>query len=315
MADIDRGEAAPLIPIDFVKEIFKAAEAKSVALGSFRRINMGTKTSRLPVLSALTTASFVAESATAPEGVKPTTDMAWTGLDLVAEEIAAIVPIHEDVIADSQVPIWDEVKTDLVEAIGATLDGAVLFGINRPTTWSPSLEEGARAAANVVSEASVVGLPAPPNDLAEAVNQTWAKVEEDGFDVNVQFASRSLRARLRGLRDADGQPIYTMGTRNDGATNLIYGEQLSWVTNGAWNPSVAAGSGANLIAGDRTKAIIGLRQDVAFKVLDQATVNGINLAERDMVALRVKFRVGFAVANPVTREGGAGSYPFAILEA
>ncbi len=52
---------------------------------------------------------------------------------------------------------------------------------------------------------------------------------------------------------------------------------------------------------------------MTFKLLDQATVGGVNLAERDMIALRVKMRVGFQVASSTTREGGATAYPFAVL--
>ena len=51
-----------------------------------------------------------------------------------------------------------------------------------------------------------------------------------------------------------------------------------------------------------------------MKFLDQATVGNINLAERDMVALRFKFRVGYATAAPkFTREGGENPYPFSVI--
>ena len=53
---------------------------------------------------------------------------------------------------------------------------------------------------------------------------------------------------------------------------------------------------------------------MTFKILDQATVGGYNLAEKDMIALRCKMRVAFAVANPI-QIGIAGGYPFAVLDA
>ena len=43
---------------------------------------------------------------------------------------------------------------------------------------------------------------------------------------------------------------------------------------------------------DSTAVRIGVRQDITVKFLDQATVNGINLAEKNMVALRFKARYG-----------------------
>src|SRR5690606_24709810 len=127
---------------------------------------------------------------------------------------------------------------------------------------------------------------------AEDINQTWALVEADGYDVNVQYAKRTLRSRLRGLRDENDAPIFVSSLRDDGRANSVYGEDLYFVANGAWDSDVAT-----MLVGDRSKAIIGLRQDVTFKILDQATITDgegtINLAERDMIALRCKFRAAF----------------------
>jgi hypothetical protein len=38
-----------------------------------------------------------------------------------------------------------------------------------------------------------------------------------------------------------------------------------------------------------------------------------NLAQQDMVALRVVMRLGVQIANPVTRRKGKAGYPFAVL--
>ena len=47
---ISRADALPLIPEETVDEVIKAAAAESAALSLFRRVNMGTKYSTLPVL-------------------------------------------------------------------------------------------------------------------------------------------------------------------------------------------------------------------------------------------------------------------------
>jgi HK97 family phage major capsid protein len=304
MADINRAEAEALMARQDINEVFQQAAEGSAALRTFRTVNMGTATARLPVIDALPTAGFVTEAADAT-GVKPTAQTVWANKTLTAEEIAVIVPIHENVFDDTSINVWGEVRPRIAEALGAVLDGAVFFGTNKPASWPDSLEDGARAAGNVRSAAAA-------GDLAEDINQTWALVEADGYDVNVNYARRSLRASLRGLRDADNQPIYLTSLRADGATNMIYGADLEWVTNGSW-VNAGAGAGATLISGDRTKAILGIRQDVTFKLLTEATVGTLNLAERDMVALRAKFRVAFQVADATTIEGGATAYPFAIL--
>lgn len=309
MADINRTDAAGLLSqVTNVNEVFQQAAQSSAALSTFRTVNMGTKTATLPVIDALPTAGFVTEDSDST-GVKPTSQQVWVSKTLTAEEIAVIVPIHENVFDDSSINVWNEVRPRIAEALGAVLDGAVFFGTNKPSSWPTSLEDGARAAGNVYSAATA-------GDLAEDINQTWALVEADGFDVNVNYAKRSLRASLRGLRDDNNNPIYLNSLKGDGAADMIYGQDLFWVRNGAWVNAVASpAGGATLIAGDRNMAILGIRQDVQYKILTEATVGSLNLAERDMIAIRAKFRVAFQVADPTTIEGGSSAYPFAVLGA
>jgi HK97 family phage major capsid protein len=302
MAEISRANAAALISQQDINEVFQGLAQASAALRTFRTINMGTSTARMPVIDALATAGFVDEG-----DAKPTSSVVWASKTLTAEEIAVIVPIHENVFDDTEFGVWEAVRPRIVEAVGKVLDGAVFFGTNKPASWPASLEDGARAAGNARSAAAA-------GDLVEDINATWALVEADGFDVNVQYAARSLRAALRGLRDTNGAPIYLQSLRGDGDANLLMGEPIEWVTNGSWVAAAGGPVGATLIAGDRNAAILGLRQDITFKVLTEATVGGVNLAETDRIALRAKMRVAFQVADPTTAEGGATAYPFAILE-
>ena len=76
---------------------------------------------------------------------------------------------------------------------------------------------------------------------------------------------------------------------------------------------------ALMVAGDFTKAVYAIRQDVTYKILTEAIIQNTdgsiayNLAQQDMVALRVVMRLGVQVANPVTRRKDAEGYPFAVL--
>ena len=303
MAAIKKADAEALLNKQDINEILQDAPKASMALSSFRTIRMSAGTAKMPVLAALPTAGFVTDDIDADTSTKPTSQVKWGKKELIVEEIAVIVPIHENTFDDSAFNIWNEVRPLIGQKFGRVLDGAVFFGINKPTTWDQAIVPGAVAAGNVAYEGTVDG------DLAEDINQTWALVEADGFDVNANYTSRALRARLRGLRDTTGQPIYLDSLRSDQGTASIYGEPLHYATNGAWDAAAAT-----LVAGDRTKAVIGIRQDMQFKILDQATVGGYNLAEKDMIALRCKMRVAYAVAAPYTLEGGANAYPFAVLK-
>lgn len=303
MADINRADALALLKEASVGDIIQEATQASAALSTFRTLRMGSKQHRMPVLSALPTAAFVGESATESGGVKPTSEVSWENKFLNAEEIAVIIPIHENVLEDQSFDIWGEVRPLVAEEFGRVLDKAVFYGTNKPAGWTDAaLIPGAIAAGNEIAAGTGV-------DLADDFNEAFGQVEDEGFDVNVAYAGRNLRRQLRGLRDADGNPIYLDGVRSDNNTASIFGQELFYVRNGSWDRDATTA-----LVGDREKAIIGIRSDMEVKFLDQATVGDINLAERDMVALRFKFRVGYATAAPkFTREGGENPYPFSVI--
>lgn len=310
MADITRADALALLATQELNEIIKPDATGSVVLDSFRQVRMSKGTSRMPVLAALPTAGFVTDgSAAEGTGVKPTSKVSWTNKELIAEEIAVIVPVHENTLADSEFDIWGEVRPLVSQEFGRVLDAAVLFGTNKPATWTdPALIPGAIAAGNVVEE-GVLPEGGPSIDLADDINEAFGLVEDDEFDVNLALTGRFLRRRLRGLRDADNSPIYLDALRSDGNTASIYGQDLRYVKNGGWDREEAL-----MLVGDSSKVVIGIREDVQVKLLTEATVGGINLAERDMVALRFKFRVAFATAYSTARIGGSPTdYPFAVI--
>jgi len=308
MADITRADALALLARQDINEIVKPDVQTSAALSAFRQVRMSAGTARMPVLSALPTAGFVTDtSADTATDVKPTSKVSWANKELIAEEIAVIVPVHENTLDDSSFDIWGEVRPLVSQEFGRVLDAAIFFGTNKPATWTdPALVPGAIAAGNSVAEGTGV-------DLAEDFNEAFALVEDDEFDVNSAFTGRFLRRSLRGMRDENNQPIYLDALRSDNNTASIYGQDLRYILNGGWDRDTAIA-----LVGDATKVVIGIREDVQVKLLDQATLgtgaNQINLAERDMVALRFKFRVAFATAYSTARIGGQPTdYPFAVI--
>lgn len=305
MAEITRADALALLARQDLDEIIKPDVAQSAALASFRTIRMTAGTVTMPVLAAIPTAGWVTHNGsgdpTPASETKPTSKASWTDKNLVAEEIAVIVPVHENTLADSKFDLWAEIRPLVSQEFGRILDQAVFFGTNKPATWlDPALIPGAIAAGNEVTAGTGV-------DLAEDFNQAFGMVEDDEFDVNAAFTARFLRKDLRGLRDENNQPIYVDGLRSDGNTSSVYGQDLFYVGNRSWDRDVATA-----LVGDRSKVVLGIREDVQVKLLTEATVGGINLAERDMVALRFKFRVAFATAFS-TAGGESTDYPFAVI--
>jgi hypothetical protein len=102
----------------------------------------------------------------------------------------------------------------------------------------------------------------------------------------------------------------------------LYGEPLRIIAPGLW-PTGATPPGlyTEAIAGDWSQGVLGVRQDFTYKLLDQAVLTDasnviqFNLAQQDMVALRLVFRVGYQVANTLNYEQGneASRFPFAVM--
>ena len=297
---ISRTDADSLIPTEQADAVIKAATQESAALTLFNRAQLSTKLQRQPVMSALPVAYWVSGDT----GLKQTTEAAWAGVDLTAEEIACIVPIPEAVVDDSSFDVWGEIRPALAEAVAQVLDAACFGGINKPASWPAAIEPAAIAAANTVELGTAT---VPQGGVVGDLDSCFDQVEADGHNVSGIAAVQALKGRLRKARDADGQKLA------DVASGQHEGAPIHWLLPGV------VGATTRAIVGDFSLAICGVRQDLTYKVLDQAVLSDaagvviFNLAQQDMVALRVTARFAYAVANPATRTGGSG-YPFSVLQ-
>lgn len=319
MAEITRADALALISEQDMGELWQDAAKQSLALQTFRRVRMTKAQAKVRVLDALPAAPGGGAWIDGDTGRKPTLDMGWANKFLQAEEIAGIVPIPENVLDDADMDIWGEVRPRIAEYVGYHLDLAVFLGINAPASFGDSLYEGAVGAGNVVDLSTYLGLgtQAQGYDLGGAFSETIGLVEDDGFNANTIWTKRALKRRMQNLRDGNGNLIYSNDMRGSENVPQIWGVD----TYLADNNSLAADANLHALVGDRSRAVLGIRQDIEFKFLDQATLTDgagnvlVSLAEQDMIALRFKMRAGFTVADPITWEGGAGAYPFAVLVA
>jgi HK97 family phage major capsid protein len=305
---IARSNVTALIPEDVSNEIVQNVATQSAALQLFRHVTMSTNQQRMPVLAALPSAFFV----NGDTGFKQTTEVAWANKFLFAEEIAAIVPIPEAVLDDSGFDVWGEIRPRLEEAIARVLDAAIFFGTNKPASWPTDVATAAIAAGNTFNRGTST---AALGGIAEDLNQLMGLLEADGYDPNGFVTRTTYKARLRSARDTTGQKLLDVNTSS------IEGSPLVYAMPGMW-PS-GAGS-AEMFAGDFTQGIIAIRKDITYKILDQAVIQdggtGViqyNLAQQDMIALRVVARYGWQVPNPINYEQTteANRYPFAVLRA
>lgn len=294
MADVKailRAGSEALIPEPISREIIQGTTEQSTVLSTFRKLpNMTSKTQSMPVLDMLPMAYFV----DGDTGTKQTTEMAWSKKKIVAEEIAVIVPIPEAVIDDSNYDIWGEVKPRINEAFGKVIDKAILFGVDKPSSWRDDLFTTATTAGTVVTETADIY-----KDIM-GVDGVIAKIEAGGYMPSGVISAIKMRAKLRELKDGDGRPLFK--TDMQGATPYaLDGVPMQFPRNGAFDASKA-----NMIMGDFSQAVYSIRQDISMKIFTEGVVQDpatkaivYNLMQNDMVALRAVMRLGWELPNPI----------------
>lgn len=291
----NRADAEAIIREQVASNIFQDAPKHSVFLSMAKKLpKMTSNQTRMRVLDFLPTAYWV----NGDTGMKQTTRQAWDNVFINAGELAVIVPISDAVLSDAEFDIFGEVTPRVMEAIGQKVDAAVIFGDNRPAEWGLDIISRARQAGNNVSP--VTGKDY--YDLILGENGVFAKVEDDGYGVTGALAPMNFKSKLRGLRDTTGQPIFKSNMQ-DVARYSLDGAPITFPENGAFYANIA-----QLVVGDFSQAVYAIRQDITVKILDQGVIQDpdtkeiiYNLAQQDMTALRIVFRMGWALPNPATR--------------
>lgn len=293
---ISRSDAETLIDEQVSKEIIQGAIKQSRAMQMFRRLpNMTSNKTKMRVLDALPLVYWQE----ADNARKKITKMAWDKKYITAEELAVIVPIPENVLDDADYDIWGEVRPRIEEAIGKKFDEAVFTGADKPVGFRADL---------LTSILNVGATVTPLSTLYLSLDKAMAHVEESGYNVSGVVGGVGVKSAFRTMLDNNGQPI--KGTEIDSLPK-------AYVDNGAWDKSKA-----QMIVGDFSQAVYAIRQDITFKVLDQAVIQDpatgdilYNLAQDDMVALRITMRLGWEIPNPINslQPDESVRFPFAAI--
>lgn len=293
---ISRSNAETLIDEQVSREIIEGAIKQSKAMTMFRRLpNMTSNKTKMRVLDSLPLVYWQGSD----NARKKLTKMAWDKKYITAEEMAVIVPIPENVLDDADYDIWAEVKPRIEEAMGKKFDQAVFTGDDKPAGFRADLLTSALNAGATVS---------PLSTLYLSIDKAMSYVEESGYNVSGVLGGMNVKSAFRTMLDNNGQPI--KGTEIDSLAK-------AYVDNGAWDKSKA-----QMLVGDFNQAVYSIRQDITFKVLDQAVIQDpssgeilYNLAQDDMVALRVTMRLGWEIPNPINslQPDEAVRFPFAVI--
>jgi HK97 family phage major capsid protein len=308
---ISRTDAAATIPEEVSNELLKYSAAESAAMTHFKRLPVGKAQVRMPIWSALPTAYWV----NGDTGQKQTTEVNWTNKYLNIEELAVIVPVPDNVLADAGIPIWDEIMPAMTEAFGRALDAAIFFGTSAPSSFPDDIYTSLDAAANDITE----GTAAASGGYMADVDLALAALEADGYEADLIVASTAFKGKLRSARASDGQRLDS--GRVAGDLKSIDGIDIVYPMRGLF-PTTTGSVSPRAFFLQKDQFILGIRQDIGFKIFTEGVIQDdsgtivYNLMQQDMSAMRMTFRVGWQVANLINRDQATegNRYPAASLD-
>lgn len=269
-------ELQGFVPVEIAPGIMKNIARGSSILRLAKVEPMESDTKQFQVLAEGPGAYWV------EEGKRIQTSKArWIFPEMKAKKIAVIIPVTKEKLKDTTIDVFGELKDSISEAMHQAIDAACLFGTSSP--FAKNIFDSAVAAGNFIVDGT--------STLDLDVSDVMAKVEET-TDVNGFVAHNGMKNRLRKLRDANGNQLFINGTD----TKEFYNEVIEFVRSVAWDKTKA-----DVIAADWSKALVGIRDNLEYEILTEATLQGvvdadgkpISLAEQDLIGLKVTMRLGF----------------------
>lgn len=262
---------------------------------------------KIPTLASSVGVNWVNEGAK-----KPGENVTFGLVTQTLKKLAAIIPMTEEILEDSAINLTQLVATLFAEAVAKEEDAQFFYGTGSP--WTGILNNGSVAVVALGTGVGVSGIS------FEKLLDMQDSCPSGALPGAKYYMHRHILTYLKKLRAdavsaADGKGMFLLPpSKRDIEEMLGYPIELSdafpdKTLSGASKPFVIFG---NL----KMAAIFGDKQQIRAKLLDQATITDgdgsttINLAEQDMLALRLEERVGYVLALPtavVVLKTGAAS--------
>lgn len=272
MADVSflKDNLSGTVPLEISKEIIKNVIDQASILKVCKKEPMASDKKTIPHLTDSGSATWVKEG----ESIG-TTIPQFDYPQLKACKLGVIIPITNEKINDSVSSVMTEVKQAMADAFATAIDKACIFGIDSP--FDTNLVDAIGTQKIVFSDSWDTSL-----------SNVMGLVENNKYNCNNILMGLSQKKIIRLLAND--------GTKKSSITlNNIFETPIEYVRD--WDDTKALS-----ITGDFSKAIVGTRENIEYKVLDQATIvsgdETINLAQRDMIAIKATMRMGFVIVDP-----------------
>lgn len=261
------------VPTEIAAEVIKNIVTQSTAFKICKHTTMASDKKVLPMLNDAGKAYWVDEGESIGTSIH-----GWEYPMLETKKLAVIVPTTKEKYKDSVISVLSEIQQGISDAFTRAIDGATLFGTNTP--FDTNIFDSILESNKIVDTGS----------LDIDISDSMSSIEASDLVVNAMVAPNSIKGQMRNLRDSNGNALVVPGGASG---SQIYSTPIYIPTSKIWQPDKA-----NILLGDFNSAVIGTRENMTYEILDQATVGGINLAERDMIAVKCTMRFAFKIIDP-----------------
>ena len=273
-----KDELTGFVPVEQATEIMKDIARGSSILRLSKVSNMESDTKKVPVMTEGAGAYWVGEG----ERIK-TSKAGWIYPELKAKKLAVIIPVTKEKLKDTTIDVFSELKESIAEAFYKAIDAAAIFGTNSPFT--SNIMKCIETSGNKIEVGTNTTL-----DLD--VSDGMALVEEAGYDINGFVAKVGIKNSLRKLRDTNGNQLYADGVGG----KEFYSLPIEFSRNGSWDKTKA-----EIIGADWDKSLVGIRDNLEYEILKEATLEGtvdedgkpISLAEQDLIGIKATMRLAY----------------------
>lgn len=288
----DAADGGNLIPLPLMEEIMRIRQTQfGLARGKMRYLPMSGagNTRRIPKLSG-SVSVFWTDEAAKKRSTKPQFGLVTQTL----KKLAAIVPMTEELLEDSAIDINSLLGELFNEAVAREEDEEFFNGDG--TVWTGILQNTSVPSLEIATGTDFEDVTA--DDLLDLQDE----VDSNVLAGSEYYMHRSIFSVVRKLKGTDGHYIYSRPS--EGVPAMIWDYPYNLSDAFPARADTAPDTAFILFGNLRVGTVFGDKQQIRVKLLDQATVydtdntTPINLAQQDMVALRIVERVGYLVVIP-----------------
>jgi len=275
MQDAKTGE----IPAELTDNIITSVKTGSAIMKLAQAVPMTKPKERFTFMSGV--GAYWTEEGQKIQTSKPTFMEAW----MEAHKMAVIIPTTKENLSYTVTDFFELMKAEIIEAFYKKFDQSVTFGTDNP------FPQSLLGSAGLVNQTTV-----ETKNKYDDISNAMAFLEEQDLDANGIAAPRSQKAKYRQTKDGNGNPVFN-DVHQDSPADLL-GLPISWAPRNSWDKKQASE-----ILADWDKVYYGILGGINYEILTEATLtsikdkdgNPINLAERDMAAIKATFTPAFMV--------------------